>query len=770
MNVEATLAMFLQQWPRLAVVVLLLCGAALVAQQVAPRLRSSGLASRRGWIAVGGLSVGLGLWSATFSGVHAVTDTLGIPPPSVAAALAALPATAVAMALALLAARGKRQHRRLAAAAGSVAAHMAAAGIWGYSLGVALPGRDALGFVALMAALVICVVGFLGQSDSHKRRGKRLTGSALPTRKDVLNAARLSAFLLPSVLALMLILSRGLQGEPVVAPARFGTDLLPGLMTTLMLGLVQLVLLLDRRLSERNRDLSAQLDSVSASLMLQPQADPLTGLPGRTAFEQALRSAVGEAQQQHARMALLLIGMDGFKAVNGSFGHADGDVALKAYARRLTESLAQCPVLQATGPHQVARIGGDEFAVLMKGNITRRNVSRAADKLLGYMGGVVQCGEREVTLTCSVGISLFPDHGSIESLMHHADAAMHAVKETGGATYMFYDARMKVDARERIELLRDLRRAIEARQLELFFQPKMDSEGQVTSAEALLRWQHPTRGSVSPEIFIPLAERYGLIGSLGNWVIETACHHARVWRDAGLRMRVAINLSGYQMRQDDLVDRITSALKQYGIKPERLTCEITESVAMEDTSVTQITFNRLGAAGIHLSIDDFGTGHSSLSYLRKLPATELKIDRSFVMDLDNASNAKAANDARAIVEAVIHMARAIGLKVVAEGVETDRQFKILRTLGCHEFQGYLFARPMSARALLMWATDDRQRHVAFRESLFAPSQAVPDPNSVQMLRPPTVAEVSSLDHDVAQSEALFGNPAPYTGRLPTMGT
>lgn len=321
-------------------------------------------------------------------------------------------------------------------------------------------------------------------------------------------------------------------------------------------------------------------------------------------------------------------------------------------------------------------------------------------------------------------------------MMHQADAAMHAAKETGGATYMFFDSRMRDDARERIELLRDLRRAIESRQLELFFQPKVDAtSGQITAAEALLRWQHPTRGNVSPEIFVPLAERYGLIHPLGNWVIEEACRQARIWRDAGLRMRVAINLSAYQMRQDDLVERITSALKHYGIKSERLTCEITETVAMEDTRVTQVTFERLGRAGIHLSIDDFGTGHSSLAYLRKMPATELKIDRSFVMDLETS------RDALAIVEAVIKLAHAIGMKVVAEGVETVGQRDILLKHGCDEMQGYLFARPMSARALLMWAADDRNRTGTsnFRSSLFAPTGATVDPNSIQHPAPPALA-------------------------------
>jgi diguanylate cyclase len=291
---------------------------------------------------------------------------------------------------------------------------------------------------------------------------------------------------------------------------------------------------------------------------------------------------------------------------------------------------------------------------------------------------------------------------------------MQAVKQGGGGSYMFFEQRMQEGARERMELLRDLRLALDANQFELVYQPKIDAAtGKVTAAEALLRWRHPTRGMVGPTEFIPIAERAGLIGRLGNWVIEEACRQARLWRKAGLKMRVAINLSVYQMRQDDLVERIVDALHRHGVSPHRLTCEITESVAMENTQVTQRTFEQLGQAGIHLSIDDFGTGYSSLSYLRQLPASELKIDRSFVMDLASSP------DARAIAQAVVQLAHAIGLKVVAEGVETAEQRDILQRMGCDEFQGYFFARPMSARALLMWALDDKAVQQAFNPSLFA---------------------------------------------------
>jgi diguanylate cyclase len=339
--------------------------------------------------------------------------------------------------------------------------------------------------------------------------------------------------------------------------------------------------------------------------------------------------------------------------------------------------------------------------------------------LLQSLSQPVALGDRDVSVSCSIGIVFYPDGASPAKLIAHADAAMYAAKRAGGSTYCFFEPSMDADARDQVDLLRDLRHAIEQRQLELHYQPKIDAKsGQITAAEALLRWKHPTRGMIGPAVFIPIAERFGLIGNLGNWVIEEVCRQAREWRDKGLRMRVAMNLSVHQMRQDDLVERIQGALKKHRIDPSLLTCEITESVAMEDTRTTQAAFKALGKAGIHLSIDDFGTGYSSLSYLRQLPAEELKIDRSFVLDLATSA------DARAIVDAVVRLAHALGLKVVAEGVENEKQREILLQLGCDELQGFIFAKPMSARALLLWAIDDRPSATEFRASLFEETRPV----------------------------------------------
>jgi EAL domain-containing protein (putative c-di-GMP-specific phosphodiesterase class I) len=318
-----------------------------------------------------------------------------------------------------------------------------------------------------------------------------------------------------------------------------------------------------------------------------------------------------------------------------------------------------------------------------------------------------------MSISASIGIVLYPRDGSLSKAMPHAEAAAGYVKRNGGAAFAIFEPSMLGNAREQVELLRDLRVALTQHQLELYYQPKVHAPtGEITGAEALLRWNHPQRGMVSPAVFVPIAERHGLIGELGEWVIDEACLQARAWRDQGLRMRVAINLSVHQLRRPDLPDRIAAALARHQINPDLLTCEITESVAMEDSDTTMKIFERLAEIGVHISIDDFGTGYSSLSYLRKLPVGELKIDRSFVLDLETSG------DACAVVEAVVKLAHTLGLKVVAEGVETEGQNRILRSFGCDQLQGYLFAKPMSAKALTLWAMDDGGRSLDFRDSLF----------------------------------------------------
>ncbi len=462
-----------------------------------------------------------------------------------------------------------------------------------------------------------------------------------------------------------------------------------------------------RRQDARGQHLRRRLETATTQIDALRSRDALTGLLTRAEIETALDEAVFACDRGTRQLSLLVVALDNFRPVNEGYGMRVGDAVLTAMAGRLNAGAGD----QALA----ARLAGDEFLVMVEGGLEL--ATRMAERLLASMQEPLQVDGLDISLTASIGIAVYPEHGSRPKLMPHAALAMRSVKLGGGAAYAHFDATMAVDMREQAELLQDLRSAVDRGQLQLFYQPKIDARSlQVTGAEALLRWQHPRRGMVSPVVFIPLAERHGLIRRIGAWVIEEACRQAAEWREQGLRMRVAVNISGHQLRQDDLVDLIEASIRRHEVRPERLTVEITESVAMEDTAHTRAAFDRLGRAGLHVSIDDFGTGHSSLASLRKLPAAELKIDRAFVTDL--ASSA----DARGIAQAIVQMAHMLELRVVAEGVETEAQRDLLVGMGCDELQGYLFAKPMTPVALALWAEDDGVTgNGVFRPSLFDPT-------------------------------------------------
>ena len=447
---------------------------------------------------------------------------------------------------------------------------------------------------------------------------------------------------------------------------------------------------------------NAQLLAANDELHKRALIDPLTGLANRLLFEDRLMHAVARIARTEERiggrdpekLAVLFIDLDGFKPVNDSFGHAAGDSVLKEAALRLLSV--------ARDSDTVARVGGDEFVLLMEDVVSLADCVTLARRLVEAVSRPFEIAHRQVQISGSVGIVIYPDHGRGDKLVANADAAMYAAKRAGGGTYAMFESHMDIGALEELNLQNDLRHAVELGQLQLYYQPKVDGrDGRLSGVEALLRWNHPERGMILPGVFIPLAERFGLIRGLGDWVIEEACRQIRAWADAGVRLRVAINLSVHQLRQDDLITRIQQALDRYQVEASQLLCEITESVAMEDVKATHRAFDGLGRRGVYLSIDDFGTGYSSLSYLRKLPARQLKIDRSFVKDLEIDS------DARAVVDAVVHLAHALGLDVVAEGVESAEQRDILLKLGCDELQGFFFAKPMPADAMLAWANLNR---------------------------------------------------------------
>ena len=478
---------------------------------------------------------------------------------------------------------------------------------------------------------------------------------------------------------------------------------------------------LDTHAHTRNRELASSLNDANMRLRDQAHSDPLTRMPNRLLFEERMNAALAAIgpDPEPAALAVLFIDLDGFKPVNDSFGHVAGDTVLREIGRRL-QAIAR-------PEDTVARVGGDEFLLMTLRPGHEAVAAAIAQRVLEALNEPLTLpNDVIVNLSASIGIVLYPEHGHHAKMIANADAAMYAAKRAGGSTYAFFEPRMELDAREQLALQHDLRSAIERHELQLYYQPKIHAKsGQITGVEALLRWQHAVRGFVPPSLFIPIAERFGLIGTIGNWVIDEACRQMSEWKKQGLRMRVAVNLSVHQLRQEDLVQRIRIAVDHFRVDPALLTFEITESVAMEDTQETMRAFSQLAALGVGLAIDDFGTGYSSLSYLRKLPARQLKIDQSFVQDLGTSQ------DALAVVDAVIKLAHALGLHVVAEGVETARQRDILLTLQCDELQGYLFARPMAARLLTLWAMGEARTvpHTApdaqsgrddFRDSLYSP--------------------------------------------------
>ena len=473
------------------------------------------------------------------------------------------------------------------------------------------------------------------------------------------------------------------------------------------------------RLARARQRLKSRLHAAQTELHRLHGLDTLTGLVARTEFEAALDAEVVACDRSGRPLAVLVLGLDNFRQINDGYGHRAGDAVLVQAARRVVDAVGL-----AGEPQAVSRLSGDEFAIVLHADVVQASVTAMAVLQALHKPYLVE-SSLELQLTASLGVAVYPDHGSRPRLLGNATLAMRAVKSIGGAAHALYDPAMGVNHREQAELLQDLRQALERRQLQLYYQPKIDARSlQITAAEALLRWHHPRRGMISPAVFIPLAERHGLIAPIGRWVIEEACRQAAEWRELGLRMRVAVNISGHQLRQDDLVHHIETCLQRYAVRPERLTCEITETVAMEDTRQTHAAFERLRRAGLHVSIDDFGTGHSSLASLRKLPAAELKIDGAFVSDLASGDHA------RSIVQAVVQMARTLGLRVVAEGVETEAQRDALVALGCDELQGFLFAKPMTATSLALWAQGDDNdsgsgANSMFRSSLFRPTAAAP---------------------------------------------
>jgi diguanylate cyclase (GGDEF)-like protein len=448
----------------------------------------------------------------------------------------------------------------------------------------------------------------------------------------------------------------------------------------------------------------------AAQMTYSAEHDSLTGLPNRILLNDRIGQAIATARRYKKAVAVLFLDLDGFKHINDSLGHAIGDKLLQSIAQRL--------VACVRGSDTVSRQGGDEFVVLLSemqeskdAAITARRIAEAvarphsvghhevhvdaviaAKRMLQAAAGPHSFDHHDLHITASIGVSVYPDDGlDAETLIQNADTAMYQAKENGRQSYRFFEPEMNIRAVERQSIEEDLRRALERQEFVLHYQPVIDlATGAITGAEALIRWTHPTRGAIPPLQFIPVAEDCGLIVPIGAWVLREACRQSRAWIDAGLpKMSMAVNASAVELRDETFLENLFTTLRETGLEPTSLVLEVTESVLMKHAEAAASILKTLRDGGVKVAIDDFGTGYSSLGYLRKFPLDALKIDQSFVRQIDTAG------EDTAIVSAVIGMAQSLKLRIIAEGVETLEQLEFLRAQHCEEAQGYYFSRPLT---------------------------------------------------------------------------
>lgn len=416
--------------------------------------------------------------------------------------------------------------------------------------------------------------------------------------------------------------------------------------------------------------------------------DALTGLPNRLRLEERFAEATDLVARSGQKIALIYLDLDEFKSINDSMGHEIGDTLLRQVAARLHQSIRSADIL--------CRQGGDEFLILLPAIETTSEVVTVLDKILASLQQPFLLSAQEVTTTASIGAAIFPNDGrDLDTLRQHADVAMYRAKEQGRNSYRFFDDFMTNEAIEYLSLRNGLRKALEMQELALHYQPQINLKtGAIVGVEALLRWTHPSLGAISPARFIPVAEKSGYIVDIGKWVFREACKQAVQWQEAGLpALRMAINLSAVQFKRDDLVSTVRSAIEESGLRPGLLELELTESILIKDADIALTVIKNLKKLGVEISLDDFGTGYSSLAYLKRFDIDKLKIDQSFVRNLDTNQQ-----DA-AIARAIIHLAQDLGLSTIAEGVETQDVLDRLQALGCHEAQGYLFSRPVAAEMI-----------------------------------------------------------------------
>jgi diguanylate cyclase (GGDEF)-like protein/PAS domain S-box-containing protein len=427
--------------------------------------------------------------------------------------------------------------------------------------------------------------------------------------------------------------------------------------------------------------------------------DGLTGLPNRQLFLEHFNQALYAAQRDGSKVALLYLDLDRFKRINDTLGHSAGDLLLKEISICLVDSIRSADIVaKACLPCKpgvtLSRLGGDEFTILLSRLAEEEHAGRVAQRILDLLSQPIRIAGQEVYISGSIGITIFPSDGEdVDTLLRNADVAMYHAKESGRNSFQFFSEQMNQRTMEKLGIETDLKKALERNELLLYYQPQIDlPTGKVAGVEALIRWQHPRLGMVSPAMFIPIAEEAGLIVDIGQWVLLEACRQAMQWQQAGFApVRMGVNISSLQFKQQSLASLVRQVLQKTGFDARYLDLELTETAIMQNVSLINDTLTELKEIGVNLSVDDFGTGYSSMSYLKRFPLDTLKIDRSFVMDITTD-----ANDA-AIIKAIIALAKSLGLKTIAEGVETGEQLAFLQEQRCDEIQGFFISRPLPDR-------------------------------------------------------------------------
>jgi diguanylate cyclase len=658
--------------------------ASYTALDLASRITASAGAAAVAWLLGGAFAMGMGIWSMHFIGMLAFR--LPIPMAyDTAITLGSMLIAIVVSGFALLTVtRSSLSARNLAAGGVLMGIGICSMHYTGMAAMEIRPGvrYDPLLFaasvaIAIAAATAALWISFTLRSNASRRLYARI-GSA------VIMGCAIAGMHYTGMAAANFSADTICLGGPLADHSWMAGTL--AVITFLILCATLSLSVLDARMDSRNEDMASSLRAANAELQHLVLHDALTKLPNRLLLEDRVQQAVEQCRRSGGRCAVLFVDLDRFKTLNDSLGHFAGDDVLRIVAERLRSAVRQ--------EDTVSRLGGDEFVILLSHVAKSADAADVARKIMAALAPAIVLGDTELRVSSSIGISVYPEHGdNAERLIVNADAAMYHVKKAGRSNVAVFTPEMGTFFPTRLTLENELRTALEDNQFVIHYQPKIDMRsGLIVGLEALARWQHPRRGLVSPSEFIPFAEETGLIVPLGKWVLQETCMQNRAWQKKGVaHLPVAVNISGVQFQQHDLVETVAFALERSGLEPRFLELEITESVLMQNAPQAILMLEQLHRMGVSLSIDDFGTGYSSLNYLKRFPIDKLKIDQSFIRDL------AAGSDDAAIVRAIITLAHGLRLRVVAEGVERSGQLEFLRALGSDEYQGFLYSKPLEAR-------------------------------------------------------------------------